>query len=162
MGLAEWLESFRELHERARAGKLSGPDLRGYYDSRDELATALIGAQRLTLDPALPARHSLRVARALQVDFAMPGGKERCMTLDLSLSGFSAMMGKQPSATESLEATLRMPDGVPLEGRVMVQGARRQGASHRVSFAFKQLLPADEERLAFVVFDVALTLLRKP
>lgn len=162
MGLAEWLENFRELHERARAGKLSVAELRGYHDGRDELATALIAAQRLTLNPALPARHSLRVARAVQVDFAMPGGKERCMTLDLSLSGFAAMMGKQPSLTMPLDVTLRMPDGVPLEARVLVQGARRQGASHRVSFAFKQLLPADEERLGFVVFDVALSLLRKP
>jgi hypothetical protein len=162
MGLAEWLNSFRELHERARAGKLSESELRNYHDGRDELATALIGAQRLTLDPALPARHSLRVARAVQVDFVMPAGKERCMTLDLSLAGFSAMMGRPPPLAEPLDATLRMPDGVPIETRVLVQGVRRQGASHRVSFAFKQLPPADEDRLGFVIFDVALSLLRKP
>ncbi len=162
MGLGEWLDNFRELHERARGGKLNERELRGYHEGRDELATALIAAQRLTLDPALPPRESLRVARAVQVDLALPGGKERCMTLDLSLSGFAAMMGKPPLLHQDLEVTLRMPDGVPLEAHALVQGARRQGASHRVSFAFKQLTPADADRLGFVVFDVALSLLRRP
>lgn len=162
MGLAEWLTDFRELHERARAGKLDERELRTYHDGRDELATALIGAQRLTLDPDLPARQALRVARALQADFAMPDGRQRCMTLDLSLSGFAAMMGKPPAPDEVLAVTLRLPDGVPLEARVRTQGTKRQGASYRVSFAFQQLPAADEDRLGFLVFDVALSLLRRP
>lgn len=162
MGLGEWLESFRKLHEQARSGKLSERELREYHAGRDELAGALIAAQRLTIDPALPARHSLRVARAVQVDLAQPGGKLRCMTVDLSLSGFAAMMGKPPPQNEAIDITLRMPDGVPLETRALVQASRRQGPSYRVSFAFKQLPEKDLERLGFMIFDVALSLLRKP
>lgn len=162
MALGEWLESFRELHERARGGKLSESELRNYHSGRDELATALLAAQRMNVDPALPARHSLRVARAVQIDLALSEGKQRCMTLDLSLSGFATMMGKPPPLNEAIDVTLRMPDGVPLETRALVQGARRQGGSYRVSFAFKQLKEADAERLGFVIFDVALSLLRQP
>ena len=162
MGLGEWLESFRTLHEQARGGKLSERDLRDYHAGRDELATALISAQRLTLDPALPARHSLRVARAVQVDIEEPGGKLRCMTLDLALTGFAAMLGKPPPLNGVVGVTMRMPDGLPLEARALVTSARRQGASSRVSFTFRELPEADAERLSFLIFDVALAMLKRP
>ena len=162
MGLGEWLESFRGLHQRAREGRLDERDMRNYQEGRDELATALLQAQRLTVDPALPARHSLRVARAVQLDLAQPGGKLRCMTLDISLTGFAAMMGKPPPLNEVIDVTLRMPDGVPLDARALVQSARRQGASYRVAFVFKDLPAVDADRLTFFVFDVALSLLRRP
>ena len=51
--------------------------------------------------------------------------------------------------------------GVPLVGRASVQGTRRQGASYRVSFAFRELAAEDAERLSLTVFDAALGQLQR-
>jgi hypothetical protein len=161
MGFSEWLDEFRGMHEKARAGKLDERGNKAYVTARDELATALITAQRLSLDPAVAARNALRVARAMQIDLDLASGKVRALTLDISVSGFSAMLGRQPDATEVVGYSLRMSDGQPLEGRASVQGTRRQGASYRVSFAFRDLGDEDAERLSLAVFDAALGQLQR-
>lgn len=161
MAFADWLVGFRALHEQSRKGKLSERERRDYVEGRDQLANALIVAQKLALDPGLPVRHSLRVARAMQIDLELDGGTQRALTLDISMAGFSAILGRTPEAGQAIGISLRMPDGTPLVGRARVVAARRQGASSRVSFAFVALSPEEAERLGDVVFDVALAQLRQ-
>ncbi len=48
MSLADWLAAFRELHEKAHRGELAPRERAAYHAGRDELARALLAAQRLT------------------------------------------------------------------------------------------------------------------
>src|SRR5260370_34323816 len=63
MGVQEWLVEFRVLHDKARSGELSDYDAKLYKDGREELAAALVQAQRLTRKPEESAREALRVER---------------------------------------------------------------------------------------------------
>src|SRR5512140_3641701 len=94
--LSEWLRSFRELHERARKGQLGKAEEPAYRAGRDELARALLSAQRLTVKPGETPRQALRVARALQVDLDLLTSSARAITVDLSTGGFSCLLAKSP------------------------------------------------------------------
>ena len=162
MGLQEWIDSFRGLHQRAKDGKLDGGDLDGYHRAREELAQALLAAQRVTLKAGETARGALRVARALQLDVEIDGNRTRAMTLDLSMTGFSAMLGKSPEGSVPVPVTLRLPGSVdPLNCKAIVQGIKRQGGSWRVSFLFDKLPVEDAERVGIVVLDTALDQLKR-
>ena len=75
--LTEWLLTFRQLHEKARRGQLRDAELARYRAGRDELARALLAAQRLQLKPGETPRQALRVARALQLDLDLPTARLR-------------------------------------------------------------------------------------
>jgi len=156
MDLGQWLQAFRALHEQARRGSLQGGDLSDYQAGRDELARALVAAQRLTVQPGQTARTTLRVARALQVDLESPVRHDRLTTFDLSLGGFSALLSKSPAVDEALEATLRLPGTEPLKTGVEVAETRAQPGNVRVSFRFKRLPDAAREKLELAIFDAVL------
>lgn len=156
MDLAQWLTTFRALHEKAKRGGLDGAEERDYKAGREELARALVSAQRLTLQPGQSARHALRVARALQVDLESPVRKEKLTTFDLSLGGFSALLARAPMADEVLTATLRLSGVEPVVTTVTVAGVKTQPGNVRVSFSFATLEAAVAERLEVAVFDAVL------
>ncbi len=110
-GLADWLRSFRDLHERARDGSLLPGEESTYHASRDELARAMLAAQKLALKPGETARRSLRVARALQLDLQIGGVHQRTVTLDLSTGGFATLLARPPLLGEVVGVTLRLPGG---------------------------------------------------
>jgi hypothetical protein len=160
MGLQEWLTEFRVLHDKARSGTLSDYDAKLYKDGREELAAALVQAQRLTRKPEESAREALRVARAVQVDLELNSGKQRVVTLDICIGGFSTMMGVPPEPNEAVGVTMRMPEGKdhPIVARAKIVATKRQAAAnHRVSFAFEGLPESDAERLSILVFDTVLS-----
>ena len=64
MSLREWLGQFKAQHEQARAGRLSPEGWAAYRAGRDELARALLAAQRASLRAGEVPRQALRVARA--------------------------------------------------------------------------------------------------
>ena len=161
MDLGQWLQAFRALHEQAKRGALQGSDLSDYLAGREELARALVVAQRLTVQPGQTPRTTLRVARALQVDLESPVRKDRLTTFDLSLGGFSALLSKVPAADEALDATLRLPGTEPLQAAVMVAEAKVQPGNARVSFKFKKLPDSERERLELAIFDAVLSQLVK-
>ncbi len=156
MSLAEWLETFRALHERARAGQLPAEELETYHAGREELARALVGAQRLSLKTGQTPRKALRVARALQVDLETKAGQVRAMTIDLSLEGFSATLAKAPPAGGQIKCTLRLPGGDPVVAEVKPVDVKVQPGSVRVSFAFQKLEAPQQERLEMTIFDSVL------
>ena len=162
MGLQDWVENFRGMHNRARDGKLDERELGRYLEAREELAQALVGAQKISLRPGESARSALRVPKAMQVDISVPGGKQRAMTLDVSANGFSAMLGIGLPVGERHDIVLKMPGGAPpLEAQASVAGTKRQGSTYRVSYEFAKLSPEQGEQLMYLVFDAALDALRK-
>jgi hypothetical protein len=83
----------------------------------------LVQAQRLTRKPEESAREALRVARAVQVDLELNSGKQRVVTLDICIGGFSTMMGVPPEPNEAVGVTMRMPE----VGGSLRQDEQRQG-----------------------------------
>jgi hypothetical protein len=155
-GLAQWLLEFRQLHERARRAQLSERELQLYRSGRDELARALLAAQRLTLRPGETPRRALRVARALQVDLDLVTSRERAVTVDLSTGGFSCLLAKAPPVGDEVGFSLRLPASDPLAGRARVTDAKALPGNVRVSFQFVSPSDADRERLELFVFDTVL------
>lgn len=160
MGLAEWLNGFRELHEEAKKGGLSGRELTDYYAARDELARALLAAQRIALKPDQRPRRVLRVARALQADLEFHDGAARAMTLDVSAGGFGVLLAKPPRMGDEVKVSLRIPGGESIRGNAHVVEVRRQAGNAYACFEFVELDAAEAERLESFVFDAVLDRLR--
>lgn len=161
MDLAQWLTTFRALHEKGKLGGLEGSEERDYKAGREELARALVAAQHLNLQPGQSPRQALRVARALQVDLESPVRKERLTTFDLSMGGFSALLARAPAPDEVLSATLRLPGVEAVVTSVSLAGIKAQPGNVRVSFAFNHLEGAAAERLEVAIFDAVLGQLGK-
>jgi hypothetical protein len=160
--LTDWLLGFRQLHEKARRGQLRDAELARYRRGRDELARALLAAQRLQLKEHEVPRRALRVARALQLDLDLVTSRERGVTLDLSTGGFSCLLSRPPPLGQEVGFSLRLPAAEPLSGRGRVQDVRVQQGNARVAFAFVGLAEADRERLELFVFDTVLAQLAPP
>ncbi len=156
MSLAVFLARFRDLHQKDGKGALLGPERQEYRRARDELARALLAAQRIALKPGEVARESLRVARAVQVDLEWPTGQVRAVTLDLSVGGFATLMAKAPSQKDRVKCTLRLPGGAEVEAWARVAGMLVQPTAVRVSYAFDGLPQEDRDRLERLVFDTVL------
>jgi hypothetical protein len=156
---ADWMQHFRALHERARRGELNAGEELTYQASRDELARAMLAAQRLSLKPGQTARHQLRVAKALQLDLEIGGRYQRTVTLDLSAGGFSSVLAMPPGVGESMGVTLRLPGTGPLACRARVTDVKPQDGSARIAAAFISLPAADLERLERFVIDAVLAML---
>jgi hypothetical protein len=156
MTLGDWLATFRQLHERARLGQLSPREQAIYRAGRDELARAMVAAQRLALKPGETPRRALRVARALQVDLDFATSRERGVTLDLCTGGFSCLLSKAPPLGDEVRYELRIPASEPLRGRARVGDVNARAGNVRVAFTFVALDDADRERLETFVFDTVL------
>lgn len=159
-GLRDWLLDFRRSHEKARSGQLGEAELAAYRAGRDELARALLAAQRLTLRPGETARRALRVARALQLDLDLVTSRERAVTIDLSTGGFSCLLAKAPPIGDEVGFSLRLPAAEPLAGRARVQDVKVLPGNVRVSFQFVKASEQDRERLETFVFDTVLAQLQ--
>lgn len=160
--LSQWLLDFRALHERARKGPLRDADAARYRTGREELARALLSAQRLTLKPGETARQALRVARAIQADLDVPTSRVRAVTIDVSTGGFSCLLSRAPPLGDELGFTLRLPGLEPLSGKVRVQDAKPREGNVRVSFMFTSLSEAERERMELFIFDTVLAQLEVP
>lgn len=156
MSLGDWLKGFRALHERARKGSLSPAELATYRAGRDELARALLAAQRLTVKAGEVARKQLRASRALQVDIDFGKEKVKAMTLDVSAGGFGAILARPPVPGDLVKVSLRLPAQEPVAGPARVVDVKVLPGNSRAAFAFQGLSPEDAERLESFVFDVVL------
>jgi PilZ domain len=154
--LSDWLAAFRALHEKARRRQLNPAEAQTYRLGRDELARALLAAQRLTLKSGQTARKALRVARALQIEVVLPTARERAITLDLSTGGFSTMLTKAPPLGDEVGYSIRLPADEPLVGRARITDLKPQADHVRVAGQFLDLAPDDLERLELYIFDAVL------
>jgi hypothetical protein len=157
MSLADWLRMFRQLHEQAKKKELKGADVDDYRAGCEELARALIAAQKLTLKPGETARHVLRVPRALQLTIEGKVTSIRATTIEISVAGFSALLGKVPAHDDELTATLRVPGAdKPLTAAVTAGEAKQLGGTVRVAFLFGKLPDDVRAQLEMLVIDTAL------
>ena len=156
MRLAEWLASFRDLHEKARRGQLGPGEAATYRAGRDELALALLAAQRLTIKPGETPRQALRVARALQLDLDLLTSRERAVTTDVSTGGFATLLSKAPPLGDEVGVSLRLPAAEALVCKARITDVRPMGTHVRVSGQFIRLSDAERERLELFVFDTVL------
>lgn len=154
--LSEWISTFRELHERARRGALTPGEQNAYRAGRDELARALLAAQRLTLKSGETPRQALRVARALQLELDLATSRQRSVTIDLSTGGFSTLLDKAPPVGDDMGVSLRLPAADPVVCRARITDVRPQAGHVRVAARFEGMPVADRERLELFVFDTVL------
>ncbi len=157
MNVQQWLIEFRAMHEKARSGKLPDSERRKYLDSREQLARSLVASQGMAMESGKSARQSFRVAQGLQLDLEFAQGKQRAMTLDLSVGGFSVMLARPPDPKENPGFSLRLPGSLePLVGRARVVSTQQRPGNVRASFAFVDLAERDAERFETVLFDFVL------
>jgi len=155
--LIEWMTEFATLHRRAKAGELSLEEKGNYVRLRDELAEALLTAQRLNLKPGEMMRRSLRVAQALPVELELPEWRASALTLDLSSGGFSALVSQAPEAGSSIGFTLKLGRTLaPVKGRGKVVATVPHKGSVRLGIMFEHVAPPDRERLEFIIVDAIL------
>ncbi len=159
---ARWLLDFKLLHEKARRGQLKDGDAALYRNGRDELARALLSAQRVQVRPGETPRRALRVARALQADLDLPTARLRAVTIDLSTGGFACLLSRAPPLGDELGFTLRLPSAEAISGKARVQDVKPREGSVRVSLVFTKLSEADRERMELFVFDTVLAQITIP
>jgi hypothetical protein len=157
MSFSDWIRQFRLLHAEAKKGTLTPADLQDYRTACDEFARALISAQRLPLKPGDVPRHTLRVARAVQVELDSPLTQLRVTTIDLGVGGFSATLPKPPRIGDEFACKLKLPGGDPLETTVTAAEVKPQPGSARISFTFARLSDETKGRIETVVIDTALS-----
>lgn len=155
MRLREWIETFRFLHEKARAGRLATAEIAAYHELREEFAALLLAAQCLTVAPGQTARGSLRAVRPLHLELLLPSGAVHSETLDLSAGGFSTFVPVALRAGEHLGFMLRLNSG-ELRGQARVVNVVDEGTAWRISFALVGAGAADAERMETEVLDTAL------
>jgi hypothetical protein len=126
---------------------------------REELARAMLAAQRLSLKPGETPRRALRVARALQLDLELGAINQRTVTLDLSTGGFSTLLARPPALGEEVKISMRLPAAEPLTCRARITEVKPLAGSARVSAQFLDLPAADLERLELYIVDAVLALL---
>ena len=157
MGLRGWLKEFKELHEHARIGVLSGGRLEEYVKAREELARTILATQRLDAKPGHTARQSVRAQRSMPIDITIGSATQQVATLNISEGGFAGILNIDPPPGKPAAVVLHMPDtGGPLTARALVVASKRYGASFYVSFSFDGLSQSDVARLGFLVFDTVL------
>jgi len=156
MEFREWLGQFRARHDAAKRGALDASSLSDYHAARDELARALLAAQRVAIEPGQQPRRQLRAFRALQVDVAFFDGTLRATTRQLSAGGFSALLAHAPKVGEVVKVILRLPGAEPLQAEARVVETKPQAGNAHVSFQWAGLGEDDRERLEVFVFDAVL------
>ncbi|HSO39016.1 MAG TPA: PilZ domain-containing protein [Labilithrix sp.] len=160
MSRGAFIERFRELHEKAKAGSLSPMQRAEYEQSRRELGRLMLVAQQMN-HRGQTLRAALRIAQLIKVELDLGGpSMEKTSTMDLASGGFAALLpGSQPLGrlvTFKLQVPA-FPSGTqPLGGSAKVASSHPQGGLHRVSFAFAKLTPEDQEHLDMVIIDFVL------
>ena len=155
MGVIQFIDEFRDLHTKARQGRLEEVDKSTYFAAREQFARALLNAQGLMLDGAEARRH-YRVAHQLPVELQMAYGNVWTNTLDLSAGGFSVMLPHAVDVKEHPSALLYLPDSSTLAGRVRVVSQFQRADKHRASFAFMDLTERESDLLEGFLIDFAL------
>jgi hypothetical protein len=153
--LRDWIETFRFLHEKARAGKLAAAEVSTYHELREDFASLLLAGQCLTVAPGQTARSALRAVRPLALELTVRSGVLRSATLDLSAGGFSTFVPVAIAAGEQVPFALGLITG-PLRGQARVVSVLDEGTSYRISFKFETMNAPDVERIVTEVLDAAL------
>jgi hypothetical protein len=151
--LEVWLDNFCTLHGRARRGELSPADREQYLAARDELAGALLKAQRIALHAGEQPRRTLRAAAMLPVCLHLPGGDVEAITRDVSAGGFSVTLERATVPDGAVRFSLRLARDHTVTGHARLVAFTAGKDSPRASFCFETLSPEAIEQIELTVFD---------
>jgi hypothetical protein len=147
------IAKLRDLHTNAKAGKLSEFDRRQYEKLRAEIFRVALAAQSAS-SPANPGRGGMRAALMLKVDLTFPErGLESATTVDVSPTGFAALLAFGPGLQVVAKMTLKVPGTEGVIGKARVVNVVKQGALLRVSFVFEDLDATAQDRLHMAMLD---------
>jgi hypothetical protein len=163
MKLQLWLSEFCKMHERAVQGALSPEERDEYLAARNELARALLKAQRLSLQPGQTPRRSLRAALALPLTLRLPTGTLSALTQDISSGGFSTIVPTAPAIGAVVPFSLRLSRrSEPIAGSACLVSIQQGATGVRAGFAQQDLPPESLERIELAVFDAIVAQLTSP
>lgn len=154
MGLQQFVAELAVLHAKAKKGQLTPPERLEYERDRDELATALVNAQRIALKPGEMPRRALRIGRVLALELVAGGTTTKAITLEISSGGFSINVSSTPAPwANGVAFKLKLPDGREITGDAVVVNAAQTPTHTRVGFSIKTISEEDREALTRAVFD---------
>lgn len=156
---AQWIATFRALHDQAKKGPLDPNQAGRYTAMKDELARSLLLSEGKELPKGAPPRRVIRVPTVHQIEVA---GIHRATTSELSCAGFTALIPAMVKEGTIIGFSLMLSrSGEPIRGDAIVQAAVRQpNTLIKLSCQFTKLDEAIIERIETVLFDVALTRFR--
>ena len=161
----DFIERFRDLHERRRKGVLSTAEQADYEQQRGELGRLLLIAQQLN-HGGKTLRAALRTAQMFKVEIAFGAEKpQRTSTIDVASGGFAALLSSHQALQRLASFTLHLPKygggSLPVEGTAKVASSRAQGGLFRVSFTFQDVSDAGREEIEMVIIDTILARARQ-
>lgn len=160
MSPQEFVAQFKELHEKAKTGRLTPAERAQYTAGRAQFTRFVLVAQELGR-AGQTLRSSLRMGKVLKAEIQPDDGELlRVATMDLSSNGFAALFAGGLKVGKGASFTLFLPapggGSTPITGRCSVASSRPQTALFRVSFKFEQLAPEAQEKLDFALIDAVL------
>lgn len=156
---AQWIATFRALHDQAKKAPLDPNQAGRYVAMKDELARSLLLAEGKELPKGTPPRRVIRVPTVHQIEVA---GIHRATTSELSCNGFTALIPAMIKEGTLIGFVLTLGRSQePVHGDAIVQTAVRQpNTLIKLTCQFAKLEEPTLERIETVLFDVALTRFR--
>jgi hypothetical protein len=159
--LTYWLSQFCSWHEKFKSGTLGMDLLPAYMQARADVGSILVLAQRLEIRTNDGARQSVRVARAVPVEFDLRNGKASVLTQDISATGLSALVGEAPAVGTLAPFRLKLGRDVqPVVGRCRVVANIPSHGSVRMAATFEEIGKDGRSRIETLVFDAICSELR--
>lgn len=156
MDPAQWVASFRVLHEQNKRGSLGPLDKNKYLAMRDELARGLMESSKQEMPAgSTPPRRIVKVAQLFNIELS---NLYKTMTRELSCQGFVTLVQGSFRDGDRTEFVLSLGRSVePVMGDVIVKQALKQaGNTTRLVCEFSGLKEPALERIEEAVFDAAL------
>ena len=151
--LTFWLSQFCSWHEKFRSGTLDADELPSYMQARADLGSVLVLAQRLEIRTNAGERQSVRVARAVPVEFDLRSGKASVLTQDISATGLSALVGEAPAVGTVVPFRLKLcRDAEPIAGRCRVVANIPTHGSVRMAATFEEITKEGRSRIETLVY----------
>ena len=145
----------RELHDKAKHFALPAGEQAIYERAYRELSNAILAAQQRQRLPGQKARQALRVPQALKLDVALSTGVHPTMTLDVSTSGFAALV-PEPAPVGEIAHFVMHARPEPIEGEAVVVACTPKQGAYRASFVIALLASVASDRLRMLVVDATL------
>lgn len=156
MDPAQWLGTFRVLHDQNKRGSLGPLDKNKYVAMRDELARSLMENLGQDLGAGtIPPRRLLKVAQLFNIELS---NLYKTMTRELSCQGFTTIVQGSFREGDRTAFVLSLGRSVdPVQGDAVVKQAQKQaGNTTRLVCEFTGLKEPALERIEEAVFDAAL------
>jgi hypothetical protein len=156
------MDQFCSWHEQFKTGTLEASLLADYMQARQDLTAFLVLAQGLDIRAHNGGRQAVRIARAVPVEFDLPGGKVSSLTQDLSTSGLSAILGDAPAVGAICGFRLKLGRDIPpIVGQCRMVAKIPMQGSVRAAVTFVELTSEGRSHIETQVLDAACADIRR-